>query len=271
LEDWEAVREGNLLRLWKAKLDGLVDGIFESEDKGRYKWRASLKAGRLVWEDYNDDELRSAEYYGHVWSPYAIPNAIHLRQRYSRRPRYSTMEFSVVWGYKLLYFDESDESEDEDEEDEKFKTICSNCYEDEKLRADVIDVSNLNQRTVHRLRRCLFGTGSQSKQVCDDLSFLRLLFGSMGTFDNESLMSGWIGYAWSNHYNNPYYPSLRKNIIEDGDIDEDDDPEISWLEYSMRKTAGALRPIDNYYTAPTIKDAPGYCSPEERGDYDKID
>jgi hypothetical protein len=166
------------------------------------------------------------------------------------------VEFSVVWGYKLLDFEEYQDSEDEDE-DERFETICSNCYHDEELRADVIDAYNLNRSTIHRLRRFLFGTSSQSNEICDDLSFLRLLFGSMGTFDNKSLMSGCIGYSWNIPYKNP---SLGKKLIEDGVIGEDDYPEISWLEYSMRKAAGALRPIDNYYTAPTIEDAPGYCS-----------
>lgn len=248
--------EVNLLRVWKEKLDELAREIFRPDKKWRYKWRTSLRAGNLNWQDYN--ELRSAEYYGHVWSPYAIPHAIHLEQRYHCRPRQTTVELAVAWGYKLQDFEEP---QDEDE-DEEFARICSNCYEDEELRADVIDVSNLNRNTVHRLRRFLFGTSNQSEQICDDFSFLRLLFGSMGTFDNESLMRCCIGYSWR--------PDQRKKMIEDGVIGKDDYPEIFWLEYSMREAAGALRPIDNYYTAPTIKDAMGYRSPErpfDNGDY----
>jgi hypothetical protein len=248
--------EGNLLIVWEEKLDELADEVFQSQDK----WQTSLSAGRLVWEDC--DELRSAEYYGHVWSPYAIPHSIHLEQRHHCRARQNTVEFYVEWGYKLLDFEETQDND----EDEEFTRICSNCYEDEELRADVIDASNLNRNTVHRLRRFLFGTNSQSEQLCDDFSFLRLLFGSMGTFDNESLMSGSNGYSWTIPYSPP---GQREKMIEDGVIEEDDYPDITWLEYGMRKAAGALRPIDNYYTAPTIKDAPGYCSPEtsDNGDY----
>lgn len=252
--------EGNLLRVWKEKLDDLADEVSQSGDNWRYKWQTSLRAGNLEWED--GEELRSAEYYGHVWSPYAIPHAIHLEQRHHSRCRQTTVELSVVWGYKLLDFEEP---QDEDE-DEEFTTICSNCYEDEELRADVIDVSNLNRNTVHRLRRLLFGTSSHSEQICDDFSFLRLLFGSMGTFDNESLMGGCIGYSWRIPHSPP---GQREKMIKDGVIGEDDYPEIFWLEYSMRQATGALRPIDDYYTAPTIKDAMGYRSHQssDNGDY----
>jgi hypothetical protein len=168
----------------------------------------------------------------------------------------------VVWGYQLLDFEESLD----DHEDEEFTTICSNDYTDDKEMNDIIDASNLNQSTVHRLCRFLFGASSQSKQVCDDFSFLRLLFGSMGTFHSVSLMmEGWIGYSWKIPDNHPHYASLHKKMIEDGVIDEDDDddPEIFWLEHSMRQAAGALRPIDNYYVFHTsIRDnAPsGDCS-----------
>jgi hypothetical protein len=186
-DDGEEDEEGedNLLRVWNEKLNGLAYGIFQSQDeKWRCKWRASLSAGRLVWEDY--DVLRSAEYYAHVWSPYVIPHAIHLKHRFHSR------KFSVVWGYQLLDFEESLD----DHEDEEFTTICSNDYTDDKEMNDIIDASNINQSTVHRLCRFLFGASSQSKQVCDDFSFLRLLFGSMGTFHSVSLMmEGWIGYS----------------------------------------------------------------------------
>jgi hypothetical protein len=51
------------------------------------------------------------------------------------------MEFFVIWGYKLLGFeeaqDEDSEKADEDDESGAFTIICSNCYEDEELRADV--------------------------------------------------------------------------------------------------------------------------------------
>jgi hypothetical protein len=116
----------------------------------------------------------------------------------------------------------------------------------------VIDVSRLNQN--------LFGAMEESKLVCcGDFSFLRLLFGSMETFGvddgtYETIPRGWIDYSWAIPSD-----SLREIMIQEGVISHDEySCEIGWLEYRMREVAGALRPIDAYYTAPTIKDAPRY-------------
>jgi hypothetical protein len=217
--------------------------------------------------------MRSGQFYGHVYPPYAIPHAIHLQHRYHRRPRMSTTEFFAIWGYKLLDFeeaqDEDTEESDEDDEPDGFTTICSNCFKNEKLSADVIVVSHLNHNTVDRLRRFLFGAIKESKPVCcDDFSFLRLLFGSMGTFGDDktsytTLFRGCIGYSWKIPFDSD---SLRNKMIKEGVIGEDDFPDIDWLEHRMREVARVLRPIDGYYTAPTIKDAPGYRSPDSDDD-----
>jgi hypothetical protein len=171
------------------------------------------------------------------------------------------MEFCVIWGYKLLDFEE-----DQDINKTGATTLCSNHYEDQELRADVIDVSHLNQSTVDRLRRFLFGAIEESKQVCcDDYSFLRLLFGTMGTFGDgddtyETLNGGWIGYSWS------VGSKLRQKMIQEGALGENNDPfdyrGISWLEHRIREVAGTLRPMDTYYKAPTIRDAPAYRYPD---------
>jgi hypothetical protein len=184
----------------------------------------------------------------------------------------STTEFFAIWGYKLLDFeeaqDEDTEESDEDDEPDGFTTICSNCFKNEKLSADVIVVSHLNHNTVDRLRRFLFGAIKESKPVCcDDFSFLRLLFGSMGTFGDDkttyaTLMGGWIGYSWTMPSD-----SLREKMIKEGVIGHDEySCEISWLEHRMREVAGVLRPIDAYYTAPTIEDAPGYRAQDSDDD-----
>jgi hypothetical protein len=34
--------------------------------------------------------------------------------------------------------------------------------------------------------------------------------------------------------------------------------EIGWFEYQVRLVAGAFRPVDMYYEAPTLRDALGY-------------
>ena len=44
--------------------------------EGAFFYKGVSGTSELTWEDYED--LRSASYYAHVWSPYAIPHAIHL-------------------------------------------------------------------------------------------------------------------------------------------------------------------------------------------------
>jgi hypothetical protein len=250
-----------ILKEWDCNMEVLEFEIFPEQELNDPEqlglWQTHLRVDNLV-NEY--DDVISAQFRGHVYSPYAIPHAIHLQHGYHRRPRWSTMEFFLIWGYKLLDFEEA---QDEDDESDGFTTICSNCYEDEQLRADVIDVSHLNQNTVNLLRRFLFGAIEESKAVsCDDFSFLRLLFGSMGTFGDdgayETVPHGWIGYSWTI----PRESNLRENMIMAiGGERREDFFDISWLEHGMREAAGALRAIDAYYTAPTIQDAPGYRAP----------
>jgi hypothetical protein len=269
----EAVQE------WECKMEDLEFEIFPEQEFNPEQpglWQTHLCVEDLVMVDHY--EMRSAQFHGRVYSPYALPHAIHLQHRYHRRPRMSTMEFFAEWRYKLLDFEDAqdedfDEGQDDDDESGGFTTICSNCFEDERLRADVIEVSHLNQDTVDRLRRFLFGAIKESKPVCcDDFSFLRLLFGSMGTFCNTfddddttyaTLFRGWIGYSWRI----PFTVGVREKMIKEGVIGHDEYSwEISWLEHRMRQVTGILRPIDAYYTAPTIKDAPGYRSTDSNDD-----
>ena len=144
------------------------------------EWHWTPRFGDLVWEDYR--ELRSAEYYAHVWSPYEIPRAIELEHQYHYRTRYSSVEFSTVWSYRKIDFEEEGTINCE-----KYKTICSNCFEDPELRADVIKTSHMNKRTCKLLREFLYGSYSEeSKHItCSDKDFWLLLFGSMGTTDPD--------------------------------------------------------------------------------------
>jgi hypothetical protein len=155
---------------------------------------------------------------------------------------------------------------------EDFETLCSNCYEDEELRLDVIDTSGLTKTTVSSLRRFLFGALEESvHDFCDNFSFLRLLFGSMGTFDSNlaevpsTLMKCHLGWVWRTS------GDLLKQMVEKGIVEEDEYPSICWLEHRMREVAGTLRPVDRYYKPPTIKDAPGYgygrFTSDGEGDY----
>jgi hypothetical protein len=260
--------EGELLQDWEGSLEEVVFEILDPEESQKEKkWQTSLTVGNnLVFEDY--DEIRTAQFYAHVWSPYAIPHAIHLEHRYHCRPRYSTVELYATWGYKCIDFHAGPPEPTRGGEEEEFKTICSNHFEDEVLRADVINTSGFNKRTTDRLRHFLFGTLDESKHDhCDDFSFWRLLFGSMGTFDYETLKGGDLGYKWGLGYERNQ--GLRERMIREGAIKEDDYPKISWLEHKMRQVGGALRKVDGFYRPPTIKDAPGYRTPECESDSDR--
>jgi hypothetical protein len=80
--DWGEENYGSkkLMGEWKKQL-GYME--YEANDCG---WHWTPKFGDLTWDDWDDDEIRSAEYYCHVWSPFAIPHAIALERRYHRRP-----------------------------------------------------------------------------------------------------------------------------------------------------------------------------------------
>jgi hypothetical protein len=251
----------DLLQFWESLLEALESEIFpdqEGNPERQGKWQTHRRVEDVEYEMFGGDDIISAEFHGHAYSPFALPHAIHLHHSYLRVPQWNSMAFDVSWGYKLLDFEES--------RDTGFTTLCSNCYEDAELRADVIDVSHFNQNTVDRLRRFLFGAVEESKQVCcDDYSFLRLLFGTMGTFSDEgedyaTIGSGWIGYEW--------YPGrkLQQTMIKEGahigDPEDFDYGGINWLEHRIREVAGTLRPMDTYYEAPTIRDAPGYRYPD---------
>jgi hypothetical protein len=269
-DDYEEDYVKEAVQEWEEELKDLASEIFPKSEANPdpVKWQTHLSLKNLDLD--GNCEMQSAQFHGYVYSPYAIPHAIHLQHRYHRRVRMSTMEFSVEWDYKLLDFEDADDEdfdeEDEDDEYGGFSAICSNCFEDQKLRFDVIRVSELNGYTVNHLREFLFGDVEESQSVCcDNFAFLRLLFGSMGTFGDdgsyETLNHGWIGYSWGPS------DSVREKLIKEGLIGPDDySTEISWLEHRMREVAGALRPVDAYYTAPSIKDAPGYRSPDSDDD-----
>lgn len=238
------------MREWK---DNVSDRV--SECMAEYtEWHWTPRFGDLVWEDYR--ELRSAEYYAHVWSPYEIPRAIELEHQYHYRTRYSSVEFSTVWSYRKIDFEEEGTINCE-----KYKTICSNCFEDPELRADVIKTSHMNKRTCKLLRELLYGSYSEeSKHItCSDKNFWLLLFGSMGTTDPDletDPMGGYegsyLGYVWGHPYLDK---DLRKELYSQK-AEEDDDPEgdpngpfdeyypkgCSWLKHRLLEITKTLGP-----------------------------
>lgn len=180
------------------------------------------------------------------------------------RVRWSSIEFSTTWSYRFIDFEASNPTES------KYKELCSNFYRNQELRADVIDTSNLNIETVNELRRFVFGSDSEDskKLICPDDTFIRILFGSMGTVDPDlesDMRSGCLGYSWT------IDDEVRKMLFE-AKAPEDDDPEgdppesfddyypngCSWLMYRVLEITGTLGPISRHYKHPTIKDASGY-------------
>ena len=246
-----------------------------AENQVKWHWTPML-GGDLVWEDY--DHLRTAEYYSTVWSPYAIPHAIALMHRYHNRVRMHSVEFHTFWAYSFV------DCEDESTIDgEGYRKICSNHFEDEELRADVIKFQTLNASTCEKLRKFLYGAQCQ-EVTCSDMDFWLLLFGSMGTIDSdleEDPKGGQLGYVWQ-----PYRDSKMRKFLYDlkaveGD-EEDEDEEggpdgpfdeyypsgCSWLKHRVMEISDNLGAVTKHYKHPTIEDAIGYRS-EEYGDDDE--
>lgn len=223
-----------------------VRGVDWTNDNG-FPWfeNTFIDIERYVPDAYGCNELQSATYKAIVFSPYAIPHAIELQHRYHRRARWSTMEFYATWAYSLKTYDNGVSSSNE------MMQLCSNCYEDEELRADTIELDGLTTSTVDRMREHLFGTLS-SKSYLDDFSFMKLIFASMAT-PNFETVEGEIGHGW--------FPDSKvsKQIVAEGIFPSEDEIKgIQWLEYEVRRVTNALRPIDKYYEPPKIQDAPGY-------------
>ncbi|CAB9514661.1 expressed unknown protein [Seminavis robusta] len=249
--DDEAVKD--LLAKWHSKLRKEVLQCL-GKDMCE-KWLATISAKDLCWEDA--DELRSATFEANVWSPFAMPHAIKLQHRYHHRARSRSVEFYATWAHSLLDFAELGKVD--------WEELCSNCYEDEELRMDVIDTENLTRETVDGLRRFLHGTDDGEKldrELFCNHDFMLLLFASMGTIDYETIYCGDIGYAWRP----PFMDEEFCKAMVDAEVFEaahyiqglEDLSDVSWLDYGIREASGELGPMHNYYKHPTIKDAVGY-------------
>ena len=261
--------DGSLTYLneWK---EAMADRIEKCMVEG-INWHWTPWVGDLEWSDYN--ELREAEYFTDVWSPFAIPHAIKLFHRYFCAVGMNSISFHTMWSYHMVDF----EDEDSVSEEINYKKLCSNHYGDEELRADVINTSNLNEVTYRKLRKFLFGTSSEGSEAvtCSAIDFWYLIFGSMGTTDLDLATDpkrGDLGYKWR-----PTLDRKMRKKLFDLKAREGDDEEVttydnyypsgcSWLKHRVLEITGNLGPVTSHYQHPTIRDAPGYRSPEE--DYD---
>ncbi|CAJ1919826.1 unnamed protein product [Cylindrotheca closterium] len=238
----------DFMKEWKAKMRSVTC---------REPWFSwTPKFGRLVWVD--EDEYRTAEYYSHIWSPYAIPHALGLEHYYHHKVT-SFIEFRSIWSYRMIDFEIDSSPTVECTE------LCSNHNDD-------VDTSNLKMATVNKLRRFLFGSDSEESKIilCDNHRFLGILFGSMGTMKLVSDTMGdmgnvYLGYVWSPD------EELRKKLFEEGVSaddcpDDDDEPpesfdyynprEISWLEHRVMEITGTLGPVSTHYEHPKKKKEP---------------
>jgi len=281
-EEADACFGGNkeLLEDWRYAMKTKIGDLME--EKCEWQWTPYFSDCDMVWED--SDDLRSAEYLGHVWSPFPIPRCIALKHNYHCRVRWSTVDFYVTWEYKLINF----ECANEEIKRCSYEELCSNSFEDEKLRADVIRTSNLNEHTLGKMRRHLYGSSSDTSKslTCSDKNLLLLLFGSMGTTDSkleDDPMRGGLGYVWRPRFGDG--EKERKKLF-DAKVPLNDDPNssgsgsgsfpesfddyfpegCSWLYHRVLEVSKTLGPCTMHYREPTIRDAPGYESSSEYGE-----
>lgn len=253
--------DGSIRVLHKCK-DGLKDEVYRV---GFEPWLQHTKqrVDDICWQD--SDDIRSVTTSATIFAPYALPRALVLEHEYHFRSRYSSCEFYCYWRFRLVRFDGEPNGDKVQQKlalkypkgwiltnptyvaDEEMEVLCSNGYIDpprvqeevDWVRVEDIDVQNFSPTTVRRMREWLFGS-HKSTQVLDDFAFLRLIFASYGTADFGTLQ-GDAGYAWSPDR------EMRKEMIAEGVMGEDDDAHLSWLEYQARLVSGAIRPQDKYY------------------------
>jgi len=216
-------------------------------------WQWTPQKPDLEWEE--EDKLRSANYNSHVWSPYAIPHAIKLSHSWYGKMKWSYYDLATDWQYMLIDFEGEDEKDTK--EGRMYVELCSNNY-------DVITTTNLNKTTCTRLRKFLYGTNSNDSKVvtCSDKNFWILLFGSMGSADNdlmEDSMNCTLGYSWC-----PWKNEAMKNQLFHEKAPADDDPNgepptqlkgynprwCSWLRYRILDVSDSLGPISKHYKPP---------------------
>ena len=254
---------GTYLREWKQTLAQQI----KERMKDDCPWPWSPVLGCIDWEDC--EYIRTAHYFSHVWSPYAIPHAIELMHRYHGRSRMNSVEFSTAWSYRLVDFADEDSVNNE-----RMKVLCSDHFEDEELRADIIEVDNLTKKTCRKLRKFLFGSRSdESKRVtCTDYDFWLLIFGFMGTTNPDLANDPYhcnLGYSWTP--NRQERKMLYKLKAKEGNEDDDDfccDPGkpfdeyypdgCSWLKHRVMEITDGLGPVLKHYHAPTVQDAIGW-------------
>ena len=261
-------REPELLEQWENALAEIQTQIKNKQQlNDKQQWQTSnnnsisMDIQGYVPTTFADSGIQTVEYHAMLWSPYAIPRAIQLRHKYHRKPDWNKQEFSASWSYWLVDTFEK-ETAKETKDGPNMIQLCSACYEDEELQADVINTDGFTIERVADLKRFLFASDSSWD---DDLSFLKLLFASMATPNFRVLhddgVNNFIGHTWKPEQGG----FLRERLVEEGILDfEDDDVSTTWLEYHARRITQQLLPMDKYYKPFQLQDAPGYYAYQQK-------
>mmetsp|Transcript_17066 Transcript_17066/g.30998 ORF Transcript_17066/g.30998 Transcript_17066/m.30998 type:complete len:366 (+) Transcript_17066:69-1166(+) len=262
--DWEKEGLKSVLFSWAEY--GIMDESEKTMMEG-CQWQWTPQSPTLQWEE--EGKLRSADYYAHVWSPFAIPHAIKLSHSWYGKVGWDSYDLVTDWSYLLLDFEE-----DIEHSKKTYVELCSNNY-------DVIKTSHLNKTTCGKLRKFLYGANSkESKKVtCSDKDFLLLLFGSMGSTDKDLMEDAKdcsLGYSWC-----PWKEEGMNQKLFDAKAPADDDPNgepptalkgynprwCSWLRYRILEVSDSVGPISKHYKPPPAKKASGRDDDSRGGGY----
>lgn len=268
-DDYDDLSDSNLIKEIQA---ALVEEAKKIGGDGAAMWlkHASVSFGQSSWEDL--DDIRSGTYFGCMYSPYALPRALRLRNVYHLRAGYYSCEFFTHWKFCLERFDGQPGGDAKQVSlskqlptgysfnglpagarfvEDGFEDLCDVQYEEPPMINSTIDsecwvgienssVDGLTPSTVRRIRCWLFGHAVHSMGVLDDFSLMRLVFATVGTAGFKT-PRGNTGYTWST-YNRE--AELKQSGVH---IDPDAVIKITWIEHQVRTICGALRPIDGFY------------------------
>ena len=251
-----------VMSMWKNQMKSKVESHQESKALHcPWKWTPSLS---IVWEDENN--LREAIYYSHVWSPYAIPHAVIVRHEFYRKVGWSEATSTFFLDYHYALKDLEDEPESSGSGSNELRELCS--Y---PKTMDGMKIGLIND-----MRKFLYGdVGQKCKDAtCSDVIFLELLFGSMGStsYHSDAASGCELGYYWMPSEDEA--KKLRSEGVPASDDKEGPPKEkeryhsIRWLEYQVKRVTNTLGPYSKHYKyIPPRSSNNDYSDDEDYDDY----
>ena len=269
IDDYEMKNHDDVLQslMW-SWTDSSFNGMGEMTKRrmlNELEWQWTPLKPKLELEE--EDKIRSVDYYSYVWSPYAIPHAIKLTHSWYGQAKYYSYDMATDWNYFLLDFEE-----DVEQLKLKYTEVCSNHY-------DVIKTTNLTKATCNKIRKHLYGANNKEvkKVTCSDTNLWILLFGSMGSTDDnlmEDAKDCSLGYSWC-----PWEDEKMKQMLFDAKAPANDDPNgdpptdlnrynprwCSWLRHRILEVTDSLGPISKHYQPPPLRATGSYSEDEYNG------